>query len=653
MKYMMIACAAIVATLGIGAYASEPEALPSFAKDGAVTWFCYSEGGAMSGMDFAVVVDLERHASGMFTGKQVRVVQAQLPGDGMTVLPADKWSKIVRQLEASDIPSWPDEFSNPTICDGAVWQLNLMKGTNVVRRIWRSNDAPPKFCEFYKIIRDVAGYEKYPLNDFFIQSIEKYGLEYRVKGSLDDALRSLDRQCGFRSWKDETTGLTWYCRADEHSRIVLGDRAYAKCSCISPSPVGRLVIPDKIGGAPVCEILGAAFTGCSNVTEIVIPASVEKIDDYYHPRLFLPCRSLERISVSSENREYCSVDGLLLERECMALLAYPQKSKVAIPPQTKMISSMAFARNESIERVDIPPAVRCINSCAFDDCRRLREVSFPSNLPDLSSEGVFGGCDSLCAVKVPRGATCDEDFRSEKVFRGSAFLKQEKTWSDPSTSLLWTYLQYGDFASVVRVECPKGAACPARIVVPETLGGLPICWIESWAMVMSSLDQASAIVLPASVVSFSRDAVGGSIAEIVVDARNEKYRSADGMLLDKTGRRLLFVPPERSFSVPEGVREIDKGVFGCWSREDVPTLVIPEGVEKIGGGVFNGWSKLEKLVLPSTIKEIGSWAFEGCTRLKEVVVPKGVNAQVNPTAFKDSPFECKWRELPGLREQDD
>ena len=113
----------------------------------------------------------------------------------------------------------------------------------------------------------------------------------------------------------------------------------------------------------------------------------------------------------------------------------------------------------------------------------------------------------------------------------------------------------------------------------------------------------------------------------------------------------MFVPPQRPFSVPEGVSEIDGGVFGCWGREGVPTLVIPEGVEKIGGGAFSGWSKLEKLVLPSTIKEIGSWAFEGCTRLKEVVVPKGVNAQVNPTAFKDSPFECKWRRLPGLMEQ--
>ena len=157
MKYMMIACAAIVATLGIGAYASEPDGLPSFAKDGEVTWLCYSEGGAMSGMDYAVVVDLEGHASGMFTGKQVRVVQTQLPSDGMTVLQTDKWSKIVRHLEASDIPSWPDEFGNPTICDGSVWQLNLMKGTNVVRRIWRANDAPPKFREFYKIVRGVGG----------------------------------------------------------------------------------------------------------------------------------------------------------------------------------------------------------------------------------------------------------------------------------------------------------------------------------------------------------------------------------------------------------------------------------------------------------------------------------------------------------------
>jgi hypothetical protein len=173
MKSMMIVCVAAVAILGWGAYASEPEVLPSFAKDGAVTWLCYSEGGAMSGSDFAVVVDLERHASGTFTGKLVRVVQTQMPSDGMTVHPTDKWSEIVRQLDASDIPSWPDKFDNPTICDGSVWQLKLMKGTNVVRRIWRANDAPPKFREFYKIIRGVDGYEKYPLKDYLIQFIEK------------------------------------------------------------------------------------------------------------------------------------------------------------------------------------------------------------------------------------------------------------------------------------------------------------------------------------------------------------------------------------------------------------------------------------------------------------------------------------------------
>ena len=651
MKNMMIVCVAAVAILGCGAYAYEPEVLPSFAKDGAVTWLCYSEGGAMSGMDYAVVVDLEGHASGMFTGKQVRVVQTQLPSDGMTVLQTDKWSKIVRHLEASDIPSWPDEFGNPTICDGSVWQLNLMKGTNVVRRIWRSNDAPPKFSEFYKIIRDADGFEKNRFKDYLIRFIEKHGVEYRAKGTLDDALRDLDRKRGFRFWTDKATGLTWCYRIDEDARIVLGDRTYAKNGCISPSPAGMLVIPDKIGGAPVCEILGEAFAGCSNVTEIVIPASVEKIDDYYHPWLFVPCRSLERISVSPENSKYCSIDGVLFGREYMSLLAYPQRSRAAIPPHTDGISSRAFARNENIERADIPPAVRYIDSYAFDGCRRLREVSFPSNLPQLSSGGVFGGCDSLCIVKVPRGATCGESFQSEKVFRGSLFLKQERTWSDPSTGLLWTYLQYGDFVSVVRVECPEDAACPARVVVPETLGGLPVCWIEMSAL--AALEKASAVVLPASVVSFSKDATSESVAEIVVDVRNEKYRSADGMLLDKTGRRLLFVPPKRAFSVPEGVREIDDDVFGSWRREGVSTLVIPEGVEKIGGEAFSGWCKLEKLVLPSSLKEIGQWSFQGCTQLKEIVVLEGVKAQVHSAAFTDSPFESKWRELPGLTEQNE
>lgn len=123
------------------------------------------------------------------------------------------------------------------------------------------------------------------------------------------------------------------------------------------------------------------------------------------------------------------------------------------------------------------------------------------------------------------------------------------------------------------------------------------------------------------------------------------------MLLDKTGRRLLFVPPQRPFSVPEGVSEIDSGVFGGWGREGVQMLAIPEGVEKIGGEAFSGWCKLEKLVLPSSLKEIGQWSFRGCTRLKEIVVPKGVKAHVHSAAFTDSPFERNWRRLPGLMEQ--
>ena len=174
------------------------------------------------------------------------------------------------------------------------------------------------------------------------------------------------------TWKWQEMGTAWKGVGIYHVTLVVPSRE---------ALLGRLVIPDKIGGAPVCEILGEAFAGCSNVTEIVIPASVEKIDDYYHPWLFVPCRSLERISVSPENSKYCSIDGVLFGREYMSLLAYPQRSRAAIPPHTDGISSRAFARNENIERADIPPAPRRPASPAAT--RRATSLSCPPS-PDRS-----------------------------------------------------------------------------------------------------------------------------------------------------------------------------------------------------------------------------------------------------------------------------
>lgn len=57
----------------------------------------------------------------------------------------------------------------------------------------------------------------------------------------------------------------------------------------------------------------------------------------------------------------------------------------------------------------------------------------------------------------------------------------------------------------------------------------------------------------------------------------------------------------------------------------IPTsIIIPEGCREIGKGVFEGCKELEKVEIPGSVKSIGSWAFDGCESLKKIIIPKSV-----------------------------
>ena len=58
------------------------------------------------------------------------------------------WEKILACIEEVNIDSWLDNYRNPNICDGTLWQLELFSGTNVIRRIKGDNAAPPEFKKF-------------------------------------------------------------------------------------------------------------------------------------------------------------------------------------------------------------------------------------------------------------------------------------------------------------------------------------------------------------------------------------------------------------------------------------------------------------------------------------------------------------------------
>ena len=133
------------------------------------------------------------------------------------------------------------------------------------------------------------------------------------------------------------------------------------------------------------------------------------------------------------------------------------------------------------------------------------------------------------------------------------------------------------------------------VVVPETLGGMPVEGISHCGW----LKNVSGVVIPRSVCDIGDNSLDECqrLEKIIVAADNPEYSSKDGILYDKSGKTLLRYPAGRSGDV-----------------------VVPDGVESIESGAFDGCSHIRRIAIPSSVREIYISAFDGCLSLEEFSV---------------------------------
>ena len=83
-------------------------------------------------------------------------------------------------------------------------------------------------------------------------------------------------------------GVTWHYTATNGAATILNLSNGKYVAAVDTSLRGTLEIPAEIGGNAVVEIGERAFSGCSSLTDIIIPFGVEKIGSY----AFAGCTSL-------------------------------------------------------------------------------------------------------------------------------------------------------------------------------------------------------------------------------------------------------------------------------------------------------------------------------------------------------------------------
>ena len=213
----------------------------------------------------------------------------------------------------------------------------------------------------------------------------------------------------------------------------IGNDAFYGCSGLT-SPVynahvfakmptsysGAYTIPDGIE-----SIAGGAFEDCSSLTSVTIPNSVTSIGirAFSHcigltsvtisnsvtsigNAAFWGCGRLTSINVDANNPNYCSIDGVLFDKDKTILIQYPGEKQVVytIPNSVTNIGIYAFYGCTGLTSITIPYSVTSIGYGAFYGCTGLTSITCEAMTPPTCGEYAFVVVPKYIPLYVPFGS---------------------------------------------------------------------------------------------------------------------------------------------------------------------------------------------------------------------------------------------------------
>jgi hypothetical protein len=151
---------------------------------------------------------------------------------------------------------------------------------------------------------------------------------------------------------------------------------------------GAVVIPSTLGSYSIKAIGTAAFSNCTSLTHVEIPAGVTSIGH----GAFRGCSSLTNMTIPNGVTRI----GDYAFYGCTNLVS------VTIPEGVTIIDECTFCHCSSLTSVVIPNGVTHIGDWAFDYCYSLTNIVLPDSLISTGWT-VFLDCMSLTSLTIPSG----------------------------------------------------------------------------------------------------------------------------------------------------------------------------------------------------------------------------------------------------------
>ncbi|HOO06590.1 MAG TPA: leucine-rich repeat protein [Ruminococcus sp.] len=211
--------------------------------------------------------------------------------------------------------------------------------------------------------------------------------------------------------------------------------------------------------------------------------------------------------------------------------------KIIIESGITSISARAFQDFDNVTSVQIADTVESIGDSAFYDCDSLISIIIPDSVKEMGIS-VFYGCDALYSVQLPEGLESIPD----------------NTFSN----------------------CSK----LGRVNIPDTVTSIG-------ADAFNYCYNLESIEIPESVTSIGEEA-------------------------------FYYCYNLKKIDLPKGITTISRYAFyDCYG---ITSIEIPEGVTSIEYSAFNSCSGLTEISIPASVKSIGSSAFSSCSKIKEITI---------------------------------
>jgi len=213
--------------------------------------------------------------------------------------------------------------------------------------------------------------------------------------------------------------------------------------------------------------------------------------------------------------------------------------------------------NSILTSIVLPSSATSIGAIAFAFCDKLNSISIPSKIIQIGYAS-FAGCNALITVDNanPKYSSAD----------GVLF----------------------DKAKTALIQCPVSIAGSYDVPTTVTTLGMYSFFF---------CDKLTAVAIPSTVKSIVAYSFTSCSATINVDANNPNYSSLDGVLYNKSVKKLIQ----------------------CGTSK-VGSYVVPATVDSLGDNAFYNCSLLTAVTLPSSISFYGDNAFFYCSGLTSITV---------------------------------